>query len=204
MIDPGLAPAPDLGSLGGKPEAEEVEATILFADLRGFTGLAEGREPVDVLDLINQCFPPLIGCIQAEGGTLDKFLGDGIMAVFGVNGDQGDHAERAVRAGLAMQDVMRSLTPGLQLAGWESVGLGVGLETGRVVAGYVGLPARREFTVLGDVVNVASRLTAGAAAGEVVLGPGAGEAVQERHPLVPLGTISIRGRRAPVTAWRVE
>jgi adenylate cyclase len=183
--------------------ADEREATVLFADLRGFTAMAENRPPVDVLRLVNRCFAAMVGCVRAEEGMLDKFLGDGLMAVFGIPEPCDDHAARGLRAAHAMQLAMADLAPVLMEEGWGQVGLGVGLESGRVVAGHVGVPDRHDYTVLGDVVNVAARLTAGAAAGEVVLGPGAGEAVGPLYPLVPLGNISIRGRRAPVLAWRL-
>lgn len=192
------------GGQSGDAPAQECVATVLFADLRGFTALAESRSPVEVLRLVNRCMSVLIEAVQSEGGSVDKFLGDGIMAAFGVVGPlHTDHAERAVRAALQMQHSMALLAPTLRAEGWENVGLGVGLETGRVVVGDVGTPQRREFTVLGDVVNVASRLTAGASPGEVVLGAGAGAAVKGYGELESLGEISIRGRRQPVHAWRL-
>jgi adenylate cyclase len=183
---------------------EEHEATVLFADLRGFTGLAEARSPVDVLKLVNRCFDAVAPHVSEYGGVLDKFLGDGLMAVFGVEPGCEDHALAAVKTAQAMQEALQKLAPRLEAEGWGAVGLGIGLETGRVVAGHVGVANRREFTVLGDVVNVASRLTAGAAPGEVVLGTGAAAAVKNRAELEPLGAITIRGRRKPVEAWRVR
>lgn len=192
-------PLPNLSSEG----ARECEATVLFADLRGFTGLAETRKPVEVLELVNRCFGALVDCVLAEDGMLDKFLGDGLMAVFGIDHPYESHTERALRAASAMQVVMGEIAPTLAAEDWGSVGLGVGIETGHLVAGNVGVPIRRDFTVLGDVVNVASRLTAGAASGEVVLGPAAGAILGEQYALVSLGTITIRGRRQPVEAWRL-
>lgn len=184
-------------------QAEEREATVLFADLRGFTTLAEDRSPVEVLHLVNRCVPPMILAVRQEYGMVDKFLGDGIMAVFGLSVAQQDHAERAVRAARAIQANMAELEPELRAQGWDEVGIGIGLETGRIVAGQVDVPGRREFTVLGDVVNVASRLTAGASAGEVVLGEGARVALARTYRLISLGSIPIRGRRQPVHAWRL-
>lgn len=185
--------------------ARELVVTVLFADLRGFTGLAENRSPVEVLDLVNRCVGAIIPAVVAESGVVDKFLGDGVMAVFGLADTQDAqvHVAQAVRAAQRMQREIGELAPVLLAEGWASVGLGVGLETGRVVAGEVGVPGRLELTVLGDVVNVASRLTAGATAGEVVLGSGARAAVADSVPLVSLGEISIRGRRRPVNAWRL-
>lgn len=183
-------------------EGREVVATVLFADLRGFTALAESRPPGEVLWLVNRCIGEMARCIHTEGGKLDKFLGDGLMAVFGLDGAK-DHAERAVAAGRSIQTALDRARPELEAGGWASVGIGVGMETGRVVTGRVGVPERSEATVLGDVVNVAARLTAGAAAGEVVLGAGTASAVGAATGLVPLGEISIRGRRQPVRAFRL-
>lgn len=183
-------------------EPRDHDASVLFADLRGFTGLAEERSPAEVLRLVNRCFAVLIRCVLAESGHLDKLLGDGLMAVFGLPAEQRDHAGRALRAARAMQAGIARLAPSLRADGWEHAGLGVGIESGRVVAGRVGVPGWEDDTVLGDVVNVAARLTAGAAPGEIVLGPGAARAVGVRDDLTPLGLIPIRGRRQPVAAWR--
>lgn len=198
------SPSEDPGRYGALVlGAVERDATVLFADIRGFTALAEDRQPVDVLYFVNRCFAQMVRCIREESGMLDKFLGDGLMAVFGLVEFQPDHVQRAARAAVSMQRAMNDLLPRLEAEGWENVGLGIGLESGRVVAGHVGIPERREFTVLGDVVNVASRLTAGAQPGEIVLGPGAASALGAEFPLASLGTISIRGRRQPVEAWRL-
>lgn len=184
-------------------EPREYDATVLFADLRGYTSLAERHAPREVLAMLNECFAALVACLEAEEAHLDKFLGDGLMAVFGLTDAVVDHPLQAARAGVAMQRAFSHLVNGLRREGWQALGLGVGLDSGTIVAGNIGIPGNSQFTVIGDVVNVASRLTAGAQPGEVVIGPGAGAALLSRLSLEPLGVIPIRGRSSPVKAWRL-
>jgi class 3 adenylate cyclase len=188
---------------GVSMEGEERDASVLFVDVRGFTGLAETRNPVEVLRFLNRCFGALVGNVRDESGMLDKFLGDGLMAVFGVPFPLEEHALRAVRAANGMQAAIHTIGPQLEADGWGSVSLGIGIESGSVVAGNIGVPERQDYTVVGDVVNVASRLTAGAAPGEIVLGPRTAASVADQYQLISLGAISIRGRRQPVEAFKL-
>ena len=179
-------------------------ATVLFADLRNFTGMVEHREPAAVFVLLNNVHRVLIAAIHEHGGVVDKFLGDGLMATFGVGTALGDHVERAVHAAITMQRRLKALAPAFAKDGWPRVGIGVGLASGRMVAGYVGIPGCVDYTVVGDTVFVASRLTAGAREGEVVLEEGAYAGVAEWLDAEPLGEIQMRGRARPVLVWQVR
>ncbi len=132
---------------------EEVEVTLMFLDVRDFTGFAERTPARDVVAMINQLFERIVPPIHAHGGRVDKFVGDGLLAVFGAPRRQPDHADQALHAALEIASTLQSEDEGLPE-------IGVGLSSGTVVAGNVGGDGRFEFTVIGDAVNVASRVEA--------------------------------------------
>jgi adenylate cyclase len=126
------------------------EATVLFADIRGFTGFCEKRSPVEVVNVLNDVFERATEAIFSEDGMIDKFIGDGIMVLFNIPYDQSDHPDRAVRSALKIMKAIREMDLGLAF--------GIGINTGEVVAGNIGSSKRMEYTAIGDTVNTASRL----------------------------------------------
>jgi adenylate cyclase len=180
---------------GAQPERleERRRATILFADLSGFTAASESLDPEAARSLSNRCLRRLAEEVVRYGGTVDKFIGDNVMAVFGVPVSHEDDAERAVRAALAMQQAMRELgDQGMTLS------LRVGVNTGEVIAGAVG----DSYTVMGDAVNVAARLQAAAPVGGIVVGERTFRATREAIEYGELGTLSLKGKTEPVPAWQ--
>lgn len=139
--------------LGG----EEREASILFSDIVGFTALAETLPPAALLDLLNGYLTRISADIEAEGGVIDKYIGDAVMALFGAPLARPDHAERAVRAAMAMVESIRALNRESPVRAM-TLSLGVGINSGTVVAGNMGSQSRLNYTVVGDTVNLASRL----------------------------------------------
>ncbi len=134
---------------------ERRELVVLMSDLRGFTSLSEGRRPEEVVDLLNAWFGRAVPVVHAEGGVVDKFIGDGMLAVFGLDGAP-DAAGRALRAALGLVAAARALSDEQR----HAVRVGVGLHRGPAVAGTIGSPERLEFTVIGDTVNTAARIEA--------------------------------------------
>lgn len=145
--------------------------TILNSDIRGFTNLTAGLATDQVLDLLNDYFAVLVNAIFQYDGTVDKFIGDGILAVFGSPEHDPAHHEKAAQAGLAMQQAMRECNEARRARGLVTCEIGIGIHSGEVLHGFVGSADRMEFTVIGDAVNRAARYCAGAKAGEILLSP---------------------------------
>jgi adenylate cyclase len=184
----------------GAPEVREV--TILFADISGFTSLAEKMTPSAVALLLNDYLSRMTDVIFRYEGTLDKYIGDAIMAVFGAPLDMPDHAERAIRAGLEMQE---------RLAEWNaerkdgpSIRVRIGINTGKAVAGEIGSMNKMEYTVLGDAVNIASRLESSVAKpGWVVVGEQTRAASGDTFEWQELGAFSLKGKEKEVQVFQV-
>jgi class 3 adenylate cyclase/ActR/RegA family two-component response regulator len=185
--------------LGSTPiEPEEVEATILFSDIRGFTTLSERLTPKEVASVLAVHLSAMAEVVLEHGGTIDKFAGDAVMAVFGAPDHVPDHAERALRCALAMQARQAELNEGAELP----LEMGIGVNTGVVIAGTVGGAGRLEYTVVGDAVNVAQRLESAAGPGEVVASAGT-VAAAPGLPAEPAGAQEVKGRREPVEVYRL-
>ena len=163
-------------------EPQEVEVSVLFSDIRGFSTIAERLQARDVAAVVGRHLSAMAEVVTAHGGTIDKFQGDAVMAVFGAPEPLPDHAERALRCAIAMQARQEELNAaGWSVDGMVAMGVGIGVNTGPVIAGTVGGGGRLEYTVVGDAVNVASRLQNEAEGGEIVAtastvdgGPGGG------------------------------
>jgi class 3 adenylate cyclase len=186
-------------------EPRSLDATIVVTDLRGFTSLAERVSPAEVLGFLNRVQGELAEIVQRRGGTVDKFMGDGMLAVFGAPEPQADHAARALGAVAEMvQAVLR-----IDREGTARVRIGIGVHSGEVVAGCLGSGVRLEFTVIGDTVNAASRLQSltkdkGAVAlvSEETLVRARAHS-QELPNLEPIGEVVLRGRSQPLEVHRL-
>lgn len=146
------------GPLDLAGEAKHV--TIVFSDIRGFTSMAETMTPEQVVTFLNAYFSEMVDAVMEQGGMLDKYLGDGLMAVFGSFGDQPDHARRAVVASLRMKALLAKINGERAIAGKAPVAIGIGIHTDDVIVGNIGSKQRLEFTHIGDGVNTASRVQA--------------------------------------------
>jgi adenylate cyclase len=182
--------------------AQQHEVSVLFADLCGFTSLAEGRDPAAVVQMLNRLFERLTQVVFQQEGTLDKYLGDGLLAIFGAPLPQPDHARRAVRAALGLQQALEeSSFVGPQ---GEPLQMRIGINSGPVIAGDIGSPIRKDYTVIGDVVNVASRLQSSVARpGQIVLGPATYELCREEFRCQPLPEALLKGKQQVVRPYLV-
>jgi adenylate cyclase len=137
---------------------EKREVTVLFCDIRGFTTLSESKAPEEVVEILDQFLGAMVEEVFAQGGTLDKFLGDGMMVFYGAPGYQDDHADRAVRTALAMLERLERLNREWVTKGWPELRLGIGMNSGPAIVGSIGSKERMEYTAIGDTVNTASRV----------------------------------------------
>ena len=177
--------------------------TILFADIRGFTPLSEGLAPDKLVDLLNEHFSAMTEILFEHGGTLDKYIGDAVMALFGAPISTEEDVLRAVRAGMAMQERNDHLNTERKTRGLPTFELGLGINTGEVFTGYIGSPKRMDFTVIGDHVNIASRLCSIAAGGKVIVGEDTYQAVKDHVEIRSAGTPVLKGKTEQVNAYEI-
>ncbi|MGH2527851.1 MAG: adenylate/guanylate cyclase domain-containing protein [Actinomycetota bacterium] len=194
--------AAKLAAGGAAAEQQEAEATVLFSDIRGFSALAEQLSAREIADILARHLSAMAEIVVAHGGMLDKFAGDAVMAVFGVPDPAPDHAERALRCAMAMQARQAELNRDGWTETLSELGMGIGVNTGTVVAGTVGGGGRLEYTVVGDAVNIAQRLQSEAEGGEIV----ASASTVAAAPSIaaePIGPRPVKGRKDPVDVFRV-
>lgn len=175
------------------------EATILFADIRGFTTYSESKAPKVIVDELNQFFEIANKAILEHDGYIDKFIGDGVMAVFGVPVYQEDHIKNAVAAAFEMQKAFRNADANGNVL---LSSIGIGIHTGMVVSGNIGSPVKMEYTVIGDSVNVASRISEIAAPGEIIISSNIYEQVPDLIEVQTLRPHKIKGRSKPIKTYR--
>jgi adenylate cyclase len=166
--------------------------------------MSERRSPEVVVDVLNRYFDRVVALVNAHQGYLNKFIGDAVVVVFNGPIDQADHAERAVRFGIALQQMVDELNkdrvfPELP----QGIGVGVGLATGPMVCGNVGGGGQYEYTVIGDTVNLAARLTSRAGAGEVWINAEAARHLPDGIPALPLEPIKVKGKTFALVPYRV-
>lgn len=191
---------PDSFKLGGVNQT----ITILFADIRGFTRISEHAPPEKIVNLLNRYFSAMTDIIFAHGGTLDKYLGDGLMALFGAPTATPDDASNALNAAVAMQRRLLGINRELRDEGFPEIGVGMGLHTGEVIVGYIGSDRRSEYTAIGDTVNTSSRLESNARGGEILISDATAKAAHSRYKLKPREPIMVKNRQQPVMLWEVD
>jgi adenylate cyclase len=191
---------PESFKLGGVSQT----ITILFADIRGFTRISEHAPPEKIVSLLNRYFSAMTDIIFAHGGTLDKYLGDGLMALFGAPTATPEDASNAINAAVAMQRRILGINQELRDEGLSEIGVGMGLHTGEVIVGYIGSERRSEYTAIGDTVNTSSRLESNARGGEILLSDATAKAAHSRYKLKPREPITVKNREQPVVLWEVD
>ena len=195
-----LVENPESIKLGGTNQT----VTVLFADIRGFTGLSERAKPEQILRLLNRYFSEMTEIIFTHGGTLDKYIGDGLMALFGAPLPAPEDAANAVQTAVSMQLRLAQLNENLQAEGFDRLDIGIGLHTGEAIVGYVGCEKRSEYTAIGDTVNLAARLESAALAGQILISGATAEVVGNRFPLAAKPPVIVKNRRQPVPLFEVN
>jgi adenylate cyclase len=186
--------------LGG----ERRPITVLFSDIRGFTAMAESLGPDAIAQLLTEYFSEMVEIIFEHGGTLDKFVGDAIMALWGAPMAHEDDPDRALRAAVAMQRGIARLNQQWANQGRPEIGVGIGINYGEVFAGNIGSHRRLEYTVIGDAVNVAHRLCSEAGPGEILVSEALCQVVKDPADYEYLPAMSLRGRTRSVQVYRLK
>jgi adenylate cyclase len=184
---------------------ERRDVTVMFADLRDFTVLSDRLSGEQVVVVLDEFHSRMVELIFAAGGTLDKFLGDGLMAYFGAPVAAPDHAERAVRCALAMQQAMAGLNRDLERRGLPELRMGIGLHTGSVILGDIGAARRREYTIVGDTVNVAARIEelTKTCAAPILVSDETKARIGGGFSFTAVEPVRVRGKAAPLRTYRV-
>jgi adenylate cyclase len=192
---------PDSFKLGGVNQT----LTVLFADIRGFTRLSEHAQPERVVQLLNNFFTAMTEIIFGHGGTLDKYIGDGLMALFGAPTATPDDACNALSAAIDMQREMEVINTQLRSEGLAEIAIGIGLHTGVATVGYIGSERRSEYTAIGDTVNLAARLEQNSQPGQILLSEATKQAASSANcSLRPRPPLTVKNRVQPVPIFEVD
>jgi len=191
---------PDSFRLGGVNQ----KVTVLFADIRGFTALAEREKPDKIVALLNRYFSAMSEVIFEHGGTLDKYIGDGLMAIFGAPTATKEDALNAVKAAVRMQKRLAKLNEELRAEGFSEISIGIGLHTGEALIGYIGSDKRSEYTAIGDTVNLAARLESNAEGGKILMSEATAQASGNLIPVRQREPLTVKNRVQPVNVLEVR
>ncbi len=190
---------PDSTKLGGKKQ----KTTIMFSDIRGFTSMSEKMEPENIVSLLNEYLSNMSNIIFNWNGTLDKYIGDAIMALFGAPIQSDDDELRAVAAAIEMQKCLQKLNHDFTMQGKPNINIGIGINTGEVVVGNVGSENRLEYTAIGDSVNLASRLCSVAKAGQVIISESTYNHIKDHIEVIKLDMVQVKGKEQKVQIYQV-
>jgi adenylate cyclase len=197
-----LVANPSLAALGGSRR----HMTVLFSDIRGFTTMSEKGTPEDVVRQLNELFTRLVAVVFAHRGTVDKFVGDMVMALYGAPLDDPDHAEHAVQTALAMIGALQEMNGEWAARGQPQLGIGIGINTGDMIAGNVGSETIMSYTVIGDAVNLGARLESlnkdyGT---RIIISEATRSRLKGRYDIHPLGDVVVKGKTEPVAIYEVR
>ena len=186
-------------------KAAECRVTILFSDISGFTSMASGMRPQEVVDLLNDYFPRMVEIVFRHGGTLEKFVGDALLAVWGAPMGRPDDAVRAVTAALEMQAAVERFNASRDAAGAAPIRIHVGIASGQAAAGYIGTASYIQYAVIGDTTNVASRICSAAGPGEVLIGAGTRDLIPaDAFAIEAMAPLIAKGKDLPLEVFRVH
>jgi class 3 adenylate cyclase/tetratricopeptide (TPR) repeat protein len=182
-------------------ESERRIATVMFADISGFTAMSEKMDPEQVTCVMNDCFCMMGDCIETHGGTIDKFIGDCVMVLFGVPKALEDAPQKAVNAAIEIRNQLYKFNKEKNLS--IPLNIHIGINTGPVVSGMVGSDQKQEFTVMGDTVNLASRIEGASQTGQILVGPTTYKATKSGYTYKPLPPVTLKGKAEPVPVYEL-
>ena len=188
-------------SLGGK----FVTASVMFTDIRSFTTLSEKQNPADTIEMLNDYFALMFDAINANGGNVNQMEGDGLMAIFGAPVYHEKHCEQAVHAALEMMELLKGFNEQRALQGKSEIKVGIGIATGRVIAGYTGTQHRATYTCVGDTVNLAARIESHTkiAGKPILIDRFTKEGLSETIRMEELGLVMFKGKSVPIGVFAI-
>jgi adenylate cyclase len=180
--------------------------TVLFSDIRGFTTMSEKGTPEDVVSQLNELFTRMVRVVFDHRGTVDKFVGDMIMALYGAPLDDEEHAEHAVQTALAMIATLHELNRDWAAQGKPTLDMGIGINTGDMIAGNVGSESIMSYTVIGDAVNLGARLESlnKEYGTRIIISDSTRQGLKGRYDIHPLGDVIVKGKSLPVAIYEVK
>ena len=203
LLSPNLVEQLVAGKLHLEKGGELREVTILISDIRGFTSMSEKKEPAEIVQMLNEYFEVMVDILFRAQGTLDKYVGDEIMALFGAPVDMPDAPVHAVRCAVDMQKALREFNRTRIAEGQEAINIGIGINTGRVITGAIGSSRTLQYTAIGDAVNTASRLCSVAKAGEIILSDSTMRRVVEHVDYQDMPAVRLKGKEQEQKIYNV-
>jgi len=203
LLSPAIAQQVIEGKVEVKKGGEERTTTVLFSDIRGFTAMSESSDAQAIVDMLNEYFERMVEVVFKYEGTLDKFVGDEIMALFGAPVSHPDDPYRAVKTALEMKDVLEQFNRERRAAGMQEVAIGIGINTGLCVAGYLGSSKALEYTVIGDTVNTGARICSIAKASEIIISENTYTLVKDYFEVVELPPTQVKGKSQALKIFNV-
>lgn len=203
LLSPAIAQQVIEGKVEVRKGGEQRSTTVLFSDIRGFTAMSESQSAQAIVDMLNDYFERMVEVIFKYEGTLDKFVGDEIMALFGAPVSHPDDPLRAVRTALEMKEVLAEFNRERVAAGRQEIRIGIGINTGECVAGYLGSSKALEYTVIGDTVNTGARLCSVAQASQIIISERTHAAVKDFVETVELPPTQVKGKAKALKVYNV-
>ena len=203
LLSPDLAERVVSGELKVEKGGKDRIATVLFVDIRGFTTISESHQASEVLRLLNEYYEVLVEVVFRHEGTVDKFIGDEMMVIWGAPVVHEDDPYRSVMAALEMKTALAEFNRKSMIVGRPEIKFGIGINTGNLMAGYIGSSHTMSYSVIGDTVNTASRLCSSAQPDQILISENTWNRVKNRFDTTPLGKIHAKGKFKPVNAFAV-
>lgn len=203
IISPHLVDDVMSGKFELQKSGRRINSTVLFADIRGFSHMTEQNEPETIVNMLNDFFEKMVACVFRHDGALDKFVGDEVMAVWGLGVPIEDHAAQAVLCAIEMMEAVDELNRQRESMMQPCFKIGIGIASGMMIAGYMGSTQAMSYTVIGDTVNLGARLCAAAQPGEILINGDAWKGLNGRAEGMGLPPIMVKGKRDPVEVYRI-
>lgn len=203
LLSPDLAEMVVSGQLTVEKGGANRFATVLFVDIRGFTAMSENAKAAEVLQFLNEYYEMVVEVVFRFEGTVDKFIGDAIMVIWGAPVAHDDDPVRAVKAALTIKDGLAEFNRSRENAGKEPIRIGMGLNTGHLVAGYIGSSQTMSYSVIGDTVNTASRLCSAAEAGQIIISDNTRQHIKDVVVTETLAPLQAKGKFHPIRIYNV-